>query len=173
MGLFASLLGQQNQQQPGMTYPGAGVPAMPNTQIAPQMPPNGGAPQLPQMQPQGGATPGAMQHPPMAPVPGTTTGMPAGATATPGSATGMFASLASNPLLMQALAKSQGQGGGTSSSTIPGNQSPFMANQGSFNGQGNALPSQLPWQNIPGYGSGSGGNPLQALMAMFGGGAAS
>jgi hypothetical protein len=109
MGLFASLMG--NQQQPGMTYPGAG---MPNTQIAPGAMPNiPGAPQI-------GIAPPAQGQPQNRPM---NTPQPnfngSGATATPTSAVsstaggaqnGMFQGMAQNPMLMMALLKSRGSG---------------------------------------------------------------
>ena len=93
------LMGNQQQQPYGYTYPGAGSP--PNTQIAPQ----GGVPQLPPP-PSPGANAGANAHPMMGQPP-----MPAGASGTPQSGSGMFQGLASNPMLMAAFASMPKMGG--------------------------------------------------------------
>lgn len=93
MGLYATLLGNRNQQPYGTTYPGAGTP--PDTQIAP------GAPQIAIQPP---APQGAIRPPMMGGAPS----MPAGASTTPQNGSGMFSGLANNPMLMMALAKQMG-----------------------------------------------------------------
>jgi len=104
MGLFAALMGQ-NQQPQGYTYPGSGSPPMPNTQIAPQ----GGVPVLP-TPPSPGANAGAKAQPMMMPQ-----SMPAGASATPQNGASMFSGLANNPMLMAALQqRMSGNSGGQS-----------------------------------------------------------
>jgi hypothetical protein len=101
------LMGNQQQQPYGYTYPGAGSP--PNTQIAP----SGGVPTLP-TPPSPGANAGANAHPMMQPPP-----MPAGASGTPQNGSGMFQGLANNPMLMASMAHYMGGGAGVNAPAAP------------------------------------------------------
>lgn len=169
MGLFASLMG--NQQQPGATYPGSGSPAqMPNTQISPlQMPSPGqmpgnipGAPQIGIQPPaQGnGPRPTMQQLPNSAPQANQT---PAGIVST--TAQGAQSGYTQNqPMLMAALAHHL-NGGGTAGTGLTSMFDPATAGEGisatPMDGVGSGLSSQFAFPSAApaaplGYDAGTG-----------------
>lgn len=169
MGLFASLMG--NQQQPGATYPGSGSPAqMPNTQISPlQMPSPGqmpgnipGAPQIGIQPPaQGnGPRPTMQQLPNSAPQANQT---PASIVST--TAQGAQSGYTQNqPMLMAALAHHL-NGGGTAGTGLTSMFDPATAGEGisatPMDGVGSGLSSQFAFPSAApaaplGYDAGTG-----------------
>ena len=148
MGLFAALMGQNQQQPQGYTYPGAGSPPPMNTQITP----GGGVPQLPQA-PSPGAQAGGMR-PMMPPQQGA---MPAGASGTPQNGSGMFQGLANNPMLMMALRQQMGGGGGGNGGMpSPGQTGPAQTG-------GSPMPGGGAFPAMPGAQGGAPGGAVPTL----------